>query len=217
MLACIHCVPISGIDDSGTAWESDFWVFPVLTSGCFQFCCPRAVNPDGCLEAMGPSRIVELVCYREHRFCADDASASGILCRVASRSHPVGLDRVLGDVLITQRAGKEEGTVFTHFSSKLQNATEPLVSAAFIILRRFLPFLCFYSPKWVLRRGAFQALLFSLSEYSPWAQVLMGVRSSRREISATFVFVSPVRFLNFIVNWSIIAYHYCVSFCSTTV
>lgn len=136
---------------------------------------------------------------------SDDASASGILCRVASCSHRLGLDRVLGDVLITKRAGKEEGTVFTHFSSKLQNATEPLVSAAYIILRRFLPFLCFNSPKWVLRHGAFQTLLFSLSKYSPWAQMLMGVRSSQREIGATFVFVSPVHFLNSIFNWNIIA------------
>ena len=63
------------------------------------------------------------------------------VCRAASRSHGLGLDSVLGDVL-SKRAGKEEGMVFTHFSSKLQNATEPLVSAAYIILRRFLPFFC---------------------------------------------------------------------------
>lgn len=57
---------------------------------------------------------------------------------MACRSHGLGLDSVLGD-MPSKRAGKEEGRVFTHFSSKLQNATEPLVSAAYIILR-FLPF-----------------------------------------------------------------------------
>ena len=81
---------------------------------------------------------------------SDEASASGYcpsVCRVASRGHGLGFDSVLGDVL-SKRAGKEEGTVFTHFSSKLQNATEPLVSAAYIILRRFPPFFCFvFSPQ----------------------------------------------------------------------
>lgn len=72
---------------------------------------------------------------------------------MASRSHGLGLDSVLGD-MPSKRAGKEEGMVFTHFSSKLQNATEPLVSAAYIILR-FLPFFfCFFFLFLVSKMGA---------------------------------------------------------------
>lgn len=71
---------------------------------------------------------------------SDEALASGTLSfhlPGGLRSHGLGLDSVLGD-MPSKRAGKGKAWSLPTFL-QVANATEPLVSTAYIILR-FLPF-----------------------------------------------------------------------------